>query len=290
MDRPVARVLTPCMADILILGGTGTTGRRIAEVLRSAGHPVRVAARRNGDVRADLGDPATWTAALDGVEAVYVLEPDLRDGVDHDTRVPAFTAAAVEAGVRRIVLLSAHGVGLADDAHPLKSAERAVSGSGIGWTILRPGWFAQNFSEGFWRPYVLGGAIALPTGDGATAFVDADDIAAVAAAALTDGRHAGQTYGLTGPRALTMGEAARILGAAAGREVRHADVPAEAYVNGMVAAGVPDDVARRLAGMLLDIREGRDLGVSDGVERALGRPPRTFEEFAADAAARGCWD
>lgn len=277
------------MADILVLGGTGTTGRRIVDVLRGAGHPVRAASRNNGDVRADLGDPGTWAAALDGAGAVYVLEPDLRDGVDHDARVPAFTDAAVRAGVRRIVLLSAHGVGPADESHPLKSAERAVSGSGIGWTILRPGWFAQNFSEGFWRPFVVGGTIALPTGDGATAFADADDIAAVAAAALTDDRHDGQTYGLTGPRALTMGEAAGILGAAAGREVRHVDVPGEAYVNGMVTAGVPDDVARRLAGMLIDIREGRDLGVSDGVERALGRPPRSFEEFAADAAARGCW-
>ncbi|MFF3672134.1 SDR family oxidoreductase [Microtetraspora malaysiensis] len=114
------------------------------------------------------------------------MEPDLRASVDHHARIPGFVAEAVAAGVRRLVLLSAYGVGEADDSHPLKPAERAVRGSGVDWTILRPDRFAQNFSESFWLAGVLAGALTLPTGDGRTPFVDAEDIAEVAASALTE--------------------------------------------------------------------------------------------------------
>jgi uncharacterized protein YbjT (DUF2867 family) len=275
------------MNTTLVLGGTGTTGRRIARRLREAGHPVRTASRTGGDIRCDLGDPSTWAAALDGIAGLYVLEPDLRTGIDRNGRIPGLVKVAAAAGVRRVVLLSAHGVGEADDEHPLKAAEQAVRASGMDWTILRPGWFAQNFSETFWRPAVLAGTLALPTGDGRTAFVDADDIAEVAAAALADERHAGRTYSLTGPRTLGFAEAVEIIGKAAGRTVRHVDVTAEEFVEQQVAYGVAEDVATRLCGLLVAIRDGRGAEVSDGVREALGRPARGFEEFVAGAA--GAW-
>lgn len=276
------------MNTTLVLGGTGTTGRRIARRLRDAGHPVRTASRTGGDVRCDLGDPSTWAAALDGVAGLYVLEPDLRAGIDRNGRIPGLVKAAAAAGVRRVVMLSAHGVGEADDGHPLKAAEQAVRASGVDWTILRPDWFAQNFSETFWRPAVLAGTLALPTGDGRTPFVDADDIAEVAAAALTDARHAGRTYQLTGPRSLDFAEAVEIISQATGRTVRHVDVTAEAFVAQQVAYGVAPDVAARLCGLLVAVREGRGPGVSDGVREALGRPARGFEEFVAGAV--GHWE
>jgi uncharacterized protein YbjT (DUF2867 family) len=278
------------MTNILILGGTGKIGRRIARRLQAAGRPVRTAARTGGDMPVDLADPAAWPPALDGVTAVYLLEPDLRAGIDHQARIPRFVAEAVAAGVRRLVLLSAHGVGEADDGHPLKAAEQAVRGSGVGWTILRPTWFSQNFSEAFWLPGIVDGTLSLPTGDGRTPFVDAEDIAEVAASALTEDRHGGQVYGLTGPRAISFGEAADLIGKATGRTIRHVDVDPEVFVERQVADGVPPDVARLLTGLLVTIRDGWGTALSDGVERALGRPPRSFEDFVAEAAAAGHWN
>ncbi|WP_433346296.1 NAD(P)H-binding protein [Microtetraspora malaysiensis] len=277
------------MKNILILGGTGTTGRRIGRRLLDAGWPVRTASRTAGDIPFDLGDPTTWAPALDGVTAAYVMEPDLRASVDHHARIPRFVAEAVAAGVRRLVLLSAHGVGEADDSHPLKPAEQAVRGSGVDWTILRPDWFAQNFSESFWLAGVLAGALALPTGDGRTPFVDAEDIAEVAASALTEDRHSGQIYQLTGPRAISFGAAADLIGTATGRTIRHVDVDPDVFVERQVANGVPADVARRLTGLLVAVRNGEGSPVSDGVERALGWPARSFEEYVAEAAAAGHW-
>lgn len=278
------------MTNILILGGTGTTGRRIARRLQAAGRPVRTASRTSGDVPFDLDDPATWGPALDGVTAVYVMEPNLGADVDDQARIPRFVTEAVTAGARRLVLLSAHGVGEAPESHPLKVAEQAVRGSGVGWTILRPGWFSQNFSESFWLRGVLDGTLSLPVGDGRTPFIDAEDIADVAAAALTEDRHSGQVYPLTGPRAISFGDATDLIGKATGRTVRHVDIAPEVFVERSVAGGVPADVARLLAGLLLSIRDGEGAGLADGVERALGRPPRAFEDFVTETAAAGHWN
>ncbi|MEC3974197.1 NmrA family NAD(P)-binding protein [Amycolatopsis sp. H20-H5] len=275
------------MTTTLILGGTGKTGRRITRRLRAAGQPVRAASRTGGDIRFDLEDQQTWAPALDGVTAVYVMEPNGGMGV---ARVPGFVTEAVAAGVRRLVLLSAHGVDEADDSHPLKLAERAVRGAGVDWTILRPDWFSQNFSEAFWLRGVLDGALTLPTGDGRTPFVDAEDIAEVAAAALTEDRHSGHTYPLTGPRAISVGEAAELIGKATGRTVRHVDIEPEAFVELQIANGVPAAAARMLTGLLVEVRTGSRDSVADGVERALGRGPKPFEDYVAEAAAAGHWN
>lgn len=272
------------MQTILVLGGTGTTGRRIAGRLRAAGHPVRTASRSGGDVHFDLGDPASWAPALDGVGAAYLMEPDLRPGTDGHERLPRLVAEAVAAGVRRLVLLSAHGVGEAGDDHPLKVAEQAVRESGVEWTVLRPGWFAQNFSETFWLPGIEAGDLALPAGDGRTPFIDAEDIADVAVAALTAGAgHNGETYQLTGPRPLGFAEAVAQIAAATGRPISYTPITAEEYVERLTGHGTPPAVARLLTDLLVDIREGRGSTVSDGVERALARPARSFEEFVADS-------
>ncbi|MGJ5748854.1 uncharacterized protein YbjT (DUF2867 family) [Streptomyces puniciscabiei] len=276
------------MKTILVLGGTGKTGSRIARRLQAAGLQVRTASRTGGDLRIDLDDPASWASALDGVTAAYLVEPSLSASTNHQARLPRLVAEAVTAGVRRLVLLSAPRAG--ENGHPLHAAEQAVRGCGLDWTILRPQWFAQNFSEGPWRHGILAGTLALPTGDGRTPFVDADDIAAVAVAALTEDRHSGQVYDLTGPRPISFGEAAGLIARATGRTIRHLDVDPEAFVERQVAAGVSPDVARLLAELLVAIREGSGATLSDGVERALGRPPRNFEEFVTETAAAGHWN
>ena len=270
------------MTNILILGGTGKTGRRVARRLDAAGRPVRTASRTGGDVRVDLDDPATWGPALDGVTAAYLVEPG------HRGRLSGFVAEAVAAGVRRLVLLSAPGAD--DSGHPHPADERAVRGSGVDWTILRPTWFAQNFSESFWRPGILAGTLALPTGDGLVPFVDAEDIAEVAVGALTDDRHRGRVYELTGPRAIGFAAAAGVIGTATGRSIRYVDVDPDVFVERQVAAGVPAEVARGLSGLLAVVRDGSGAALADGVERALGRPARSFEDYVAGAAAAGAWD
>jgi uncharacterized protein YbjT (DUF2867 family) len=203
-------------------------------------------------------------------------------------RIPRFVAAAVAAGVQRLVLLSAPGVE-GNEAHPLWRVEEATKSSGLMWTIVRPTWFAQNFSEAFWLPGILAGSLALPTGDGATVFVDAEDIADVAAAALTRDGHNGETYVLTGPRAISFGEAVDLIGEATGRTIRHVDISPEAFTQAQIADGVPADVARQLTGLYTAIRDGEAPSVFDGVQRALGRQPRAFEDYVSAAAAAGAW-
>ncbi|WP_410609720.1 NAD(P)H-binding protein [Amycolatopsis sp. lyj-109] len=275
------------MQNILIVGGTGKTGRRITRRLRAAGQAVRTASRTGGDIAFDLADPATWAPALEGVTAAYVVEPHLRASGD---RIPRFVAGAVAAGVRRLVLLSAGGVGQADDRHPLKAAEQAVRACGLDWTILRPDWFSQNFSEGPWLPGVLAGSLSLPAGEGRTPFIDAEDIAEVAAAALTEDHHGGRTYQLTGPRAISFGEAADLIGKATGRTIRYTDVAPEAHTERQVADGIPPDIARLLTGILVAIRDGSAPEPTDGVERALGRAARAFEDYVTETAATGLWN
>ncbi|WP_188192510.1 NAD(P)H-binding protein [Nonomuraea sp. SYSU D8015] len=261
---------------ILVLGATGSTGRRLTGLLRATGHVVR-AASRAGETRFDWSVPATWEPAVAGVSSVYVMAPD---GTPID---PAFVSLAVERGVRRLVLLSSGGIEAMGDER-LMAAERTVRDSGAEWTILRPSWFDQNFDEGFFQPAVMAGEVVMPVGEVRQAFVDAGDIAAVAAAALTRDGHAGQTYEVTGPRSLTFDEAVEIIGRAAGREVRYRgsdeDYLAAMSFSEQAMAEVKAFAALRALG---------DQPVSDVVHRVTGRPPKPFETYAEEAAASGAW-
>ncbi|MDT0342268.1 NAD(P)H-binding protein [Streptomyces litchfieldiae] len=275
--------------NTLVVGGTGTTGRRVVTALRARGVPV-VTASRSGERRFDWQDRGTWDAALAGVEAMYVVP------LDGALLTRPFVARAVALGVRRVVLLSARGVdvpdyGPADNVigQTHVDGEDAVRTSGVDWTILRPGWFAQNFTEGFFRDAVAAGELRLSAGDGAASFVDAEDIAAVAVAALTEDGHAGQTYELSGPRAVTLAEAAAEISAASGRRVRYVPLAEGDYIAELVAAGLPEPDAADFAEVVRALRRGLDAHLSDGVCRALGRPPRDFGEFVKSATAAGAW-
>ncbi|MFF0338145.1 NAD(P)H-binding protein [Kribbella sp. NPDC004875] len=262
------------MHNYLVLGGTGTTGRRVADQLRSSGHSVRTASRTGSDVPLDLDDPATWQPALTGITAAYLMEPTVRPG----GRLARFTETALASGVRRLVLLSAARA--ADPDHPLHSAEQLIRDSNAEWTILHPNWFAQNFNEGPWRSAVRSGTLALPAGEGRTAFIDADDIAAVAADALTTAAHHGRTYDLTGPEAITFAEATAHITEASGRRIEYAALDAAEYTERQVAQGVPRFGAELLAGVLVSIANGEAGAPTGDVEQALGRPARSFKTFA----------
>jgi uncharacterized protein YbjT (DUF2867 family) len=274
---------------ILVTGATGKSGRRVVSQLRAKGLPVRAAAR-NGEHAFDWTDRGTWDAALEGVRSVYVVQ------LDGTKLVRPFVERAVRHGVLRIVLASGRGIDDPDYAKAgsgilegLVDSEAAVRESGLEWTISRPGWFAQNFSEGFFADAVLAGELRLPGGDGAASFVDAEDIAAVVVAALTEDGHAGQIYELSGPRAVTLTEAVATISEATGRAIRYVPLSVEDYVAELVQQGLPPADAQAFADAIEPLREGRDEHVSDGVQRALGRPPRTFAEFAKATAADGGW-
>ncbi|MFP3962959.1 NAD(P)H-binding protein [Actinomadura fulvescens] len=269
-------------STILVLGARGKTGRRVADRLTGLGRPVRAASRTTGF---DLADPATWNAALDGVSAVYLVP--MNEYVDQSV-IADFTAAAVAAGVQRIVLLSARGVG--GKPQPAQEpAERAVRESGVAWTILRPAWFAQNFSEDFFLDPLRAGELALPAGEGREPFIDAEDIADVAVAALTGEGHAGEIYEISGPEPLSFRTAVELIAEASGREIRYTPLRTAEFVANLTSVGLPAESAEVLAGLLDGIANGVGDHVSDGVRRALGRDSRPFADYVKAAAATGVW-
>jgi uncharacterized protein YbjT (DUF2867 family) len=267
----------------LVLGGTGKTGRRVTERLTALGVPVRIGSR-SGEPPFDWEKPETWAPALRGVKSVYVsYYPDLAVPGAVEV-VGSFARHAVIEGVPRLVLLAGRGEAEAE------LAEQAVRDSGADMTIIRATWFMQNFSEDYMIEHISAGAIALPAGDTPEPFVDADDIADVAVAALTDDKHVGQLYELTGPRLLTFAEAADEISDATGRDIPYVPVSLEEHAAVAAEQGVPVEVIDLLTYLFSEVLDGRNAHVTDGVQRALGREPRDFREFARHAAATGVWN
>lgn len=265
----------------LIIGGTGKTGRRVAQRLEQRRFPLAIASR-SGRPRFDWDEPASWAPLLSGARAVYLAyHPDVA-APGAAERLGELSRLAVQSGVRRIVLLSGRGEPAS------QPSERAVSECGAAFTILRCAFFCQNFSEGALLEPVLSGEVAFPAGDVAEPFIDAEDIADVAVQALTSAEHAGKIYDLTGPRLLTFGEATQAIARATGKSVRYAPVTPEAYRAALAehVAAAEADFWTELFRNLLD---GHNAQVSDGVEQALGRKPRDFAAYVGDAAAAGAW-
>ena len=267
----------------LVLGGTGKTGRRVVDRLVNLGVPTRVASR-SANLSFDWEDPGTWDGVLDGVTAAYIsYAPDLAIPGATDA-IRAFVERAVERGVQRLVLLSGRGE---EEAH---LCERIVQSSGVEWTVVRASWFNQNFSEGEFLGMVLAGEITLPAGAVGEPFVDADDIADVAVAALTEDGHAGQVYEVTGPRLLTFAEAVEEIARASGREIQFIQIPQDAFAAGIAESGAPDDIAWLLDYLFSTVLDGRNAYVCDGVQRALGREPSDFADYARRIADSGVWN
>lgn len=267
---------------ILVIGATGKTGRRVAQRLTAKGIPVK-AASRNGETRFDWNDKSTWAPALDGVGAAYITYyPDLAFPGAAET-VEELANLAVANGVKRLVLLSGRG------EEGAQLAEQKVKDSGADYTLVRSAFFNQNFSEAF-AETIQHGVLAMPGGDTAEPFLDAEDIADVVTAALTDDKHIGQLYELTGPRLMTIAQAATELGDAMGRPLQYIPVTAAEYAEGLIASGFPAEEAAPIAGLIAEVLDGRNSYLSDGVERALGRKPHDFAVWANETAATGVWD
>jgi len=268
---------------ILVLGGTGKTGRRIIERLTKRGIESRVGSR-SAYLPFDWLDRTTWVPVVQGVKSVYIsYQPDLAVPGAVET-VQAFADLAIRNGVQNLVLLSGRG------EEEAQQAEQVIKGSGANWTILRASWFSQNFSESFLLDAVLSGTVALPVGDVGEPFIDTDDIADVAVAALTEQGHAGQLYELTGPRLITFAEAVDEISWMSSQSVNFEQITPEQYSEALGQYGVPDDVVALVMYLFTTILDGRNANVADGVQRALGREPRDFSEYVRDAAATGIWN
>ncbi|MFI6097646.1 NAD(P)H-binding protein [Lentzea sp. NPDC051213] len=264
--------------EILVLGPTGKTGRRVVRALEALDVQVR-AASRSSALRFDWADESTWQAALSGVTAAYVIPP-----YDPAAAAP-FVALARESGVRRLVLLSGRGL---DDTPAeffagMHAAEKALHESDLSWTILRANNFNQNFSEEIWQHEVRAGRLALPVDDTPEPFVDVQDIADVAALALTSGEHDGQTYNLTGPAAITFDEALGKISAVVGRQIELVRQTPSEYHESLVALGVSSDEATELGALYAGMRSGLLATPTDDVSRLLGRPAIDFDTYIGGA-------
>lgn len=268
---------------VLVLGGTGKTGRRVASRLEAQGRKVRIGSR-SAVPAFDWNHEAGWSTCLEGVRAVYInYAPDLAIDGARDS-IARFVEQAKAHGVRQLVLLSGRGESEA------QACERIVQESGLDWTVVRAGWFSQNFSEGAFIDMVQAGVITLPAGTVREPYIDADDIADVIAAALSEPGHRGEVYEVTGPRLMTLADVAEDLSSATGRDIRFQEIPHEVFVDAVKESGAPDEVVWLMDYLFSTVLDGRNAYITNGVERALKRPARDFRDYAAAVAAAGVWE
>ena len=274
--------MTNASSSSLVLAGSGKTGSRLAAKLAKLGLSVRTAARNGADVRFDWDDATTHRPALQGVDRLYLVAPVMR--MDFADQVATFLDLAEAAGVRHVTYLSAYGIDQAPPQVALRAVELDLIGRDvITHSILRPAWFMQNFSETFLIP--VDGVITVPTADGSEAFIDAEDIAAVAAETLVDpDAHAGAAYALTGPEAITVSEAAEVIAGVTGKPMKHNDIDREVWIQGSVAAGVPAEYGETLRMLTETIASGMGSRPNDTVQQVTGAPPITFADFARRTA------
>lgn len=268
---------------VVITCPRGKTGSRVLQHLSEAGIPVRPVGRSE-EVAFNWFDESTWTSALHGASAAFlVYQPDLAfpEAVGHITRI---SQLAKDAGLDHLVLLSGRG------EEGALAAEQALAAGGVPWTVVRSAFFMQNFSEGLYQPGVMAGQVSLPTDDIIEPFIDADDVAAVAVAALTDDRHQGRTYEVSGPTAVTFAEATAEIASATGRsDLKLVQVSPEEFVADLEALGLPKADAWGICELFQTVLDGRNSTPTHGVEEALGRPARSFAAYADQAARDGMW-
>lgn len=266
--------------NVLVIAANGKTGRRVVPLLEERGVNVRRGSRSSTPAF-DWASRDTWPAALAGMDAVYVVyQPDLAVPAAADD-IRAFTQVAKQQGVRKVVLLSGRGVKEALEA------EQIVADSGLDWTFVRAAWFSQNFSEGDFGFMTQSGVIALPMSNAVEPIIDADDIAEVVAVALTETSLNGQSLDLSGPQALTHDQIAAELSNAAGREIRYESISEDSFRSELTELNVPTEYIDLLAYLFEVTRSGINASPTNDVERVLGRPAKSFAEFAAKAAREG---
>jgi len=268
---------------VLIIGGNGKTGRRVATKLAERNIPSRIASRSAATVF-DWNNESTWAAAIEGTSAVYITyQPDLAVPGAVET-IQAFTDTALKLGVSRLLLLSGRG------EEEAQRAERVLQQSAAEWTIVRASWFAQNFSESFLMDGIIAGHVAVPAHSAKEPFIDIDDIADVVIAALMNPFHIGKLYEVTGPRLMSFAEAVAEIASATNRDITFQQLPPEQYAALAKSHGVPEEMISLMMYLFTTVLDGRNEYVCTGIEEALERPATDFTAYAKAVAASGVWE
>lgn len=269
--------------NILVIGGTGKTGRRVVERLKTRDIPVRIGSRA-GEPPFDWEKPETWAGALDGMDTVYItFQPDLAVPGARKA-IAGFTSQAVKGGIQKMVLLSGKGEKEAE------LCEQVVMNAGADWTIVRASWFNQNFSEGFFLDPILAGHVALPRGEALVPYVDADDIADVVVESLLDDKHVGQTYELTGPRQLTFKQVTEEISKVTGRDIKFSSITMDEYTKMLREYQVPEDYIWLINYLFTEVLVDRNSIVTNDIEKVLARKAKDFAEYAKETVTTGIWN
>ena len=270
--------------NILVIGGTGKTGRRVVEILEKSGHNIRVAGRKS-EPAFDWENPDTYDAVLKDIDRAYIVYyPDLAVPGARDA-IRNLTDKALKAGLDKVVLLSGKGEMEAE------ACEEIVANSGLNYALVRASWFNQNFSEGAFLEFILNGTVALPMPEAEIPFVDADDIAEVVAKVLLDDSYNGKTVTVTGPRKMTFREAVETMAAETGKEIHYQPISIEEFKAGMKAAGLPDSYVWLFGYLFEEVLGNPDnQKVSYDVIKVLGREATDFRDYVAKTVTTGIWN
>ncbi|WP_142784090.1 NmrA family NAD(P)-binding protein [Changchengzhania lutea] len=270
--------------NILVIGGTGKTGRKVAHKLSKNGHLVRVGSR-SGSPAFDWHKPEYWSLALQGMDKVYItFQPDLAVPGALNA-IEALTKQAKNANIKKIVLLSGKG------EREAELCEQVIIHSGIDYTIIRASWFNQNFSESFFLEPILEGFVALPQADIKVPYVDTEDISDVAVEALLNDKHNSKIYQLTGSRSLTFKEVINEISETTGRDIAFTPIAISAYTNMMKQQEVPDDFIWLVEYLFTEVLGNpNNSEITNDIEHVLGRKPKDISEYIKETAATGIWN
>jgi uncharacterized protein YbjT (DUF2867 family) len=270
-------------SSILVIGGTGKTGRKVARKLTEAGHNVRIGSR-SASPSFDWDNPETWTEAMQGMDKVYItFQPDLAVPGALEA-IEELTKQAKKCGIKKLILLSGKG------EREAELCEQVVIHSGLDHTIIRASWFNQNFSESFFLEPILEGLVALPQADAKVPYVDTEDIADVAVAALLNDGHNGKIYQLTGPRLLTFKDVIEEISEVTGRYIAFTQIALPAYTSKMKQQGVPADFIWLVEYLFSEVLGNpSNSEITNDIEDVLGRKPKDFLDYVNETAASGVW-
>lgn len=270
--------------NILVIGGTGKTGRRVAEKLIQLNQNVRIGSRNNNP-SFDWNNTSTYAEALKGMDRAYITYyPDLAVPGAKEA-INALTETALKSGLEKVVLLSGKGEKEAE------ACEEIVANSGLNYSLVRASWFNQNFSESFFLDPILAGHVALPMAAAEIPFVDADDIAEAAVKVMLDDSYNNKTITITGPRKLTFEEAIKEIAIQSDRVINFQAITLDDYIKSMKNAGLPNDYVWLLGYLFMEVLGNpENQNVSSDIEKVLGRKAVDFSEFAKKTAQTGIWN